>query len=347
MTKLASGNWRTQVYLGKDENGKPIRVSVTAPTKDICEWKASVIKKEHKKKLKTGLTVGKCIDQYIALSAAVLSPTTIQGYRKARRTSFQSIMNTPVTKLSDAVMQEAINEECGRITRSGRPMSAKTVQNNYGVIATAVKEISGFTFKVKLPKKVRSIKEYPDPSEVMKRIKGTDIELPCLLAMWLSFTMSEIRGLMCSSVRDGVIYIEEVVVDGAHRNIRKEQAKTSMRRRKHVLPPYIMELINTSTPYKNYALQGENKPLIGIRRDNIYRRFKKYTDGLGITFHDLRHLNASVMAQLNIPSKYAQERGGWSSPRVYETVYQHTFSKARRDVDEVINDYFEEMLSLI
>lgn len=41
------------------------------------------------------------------------------------------------------------------------------------------------------------------------------------------------------------------------------------------------------------------------------------TNGLAhITFHDLRHLNASVMLMLGIPDKYAMERGGWSSPNI-------------------------------
>lgn len=35
-----------------------------------------------------------------------------------------------------------------------------------------------------------------------------------------------------------------------------------------------------------------------------------------MTFHDLRHLNASVMAALRIPDKYAQERGGWKSDKI-------------------------------
>ena len=52
----------------------------------------------------------------------------------------------------------------------------------------------------------------------------------------------------------------------------------------------------------------------------------------------------SVMLMLNIPDKYAMERGGWKTPYVMHEVYQHTFSKERQNVDAVINRYFEDIV---
>lgn len=46
--------------------------------------------------------------------------------------------------------------------------------------------------------------------------------------------------------------------------------------------------------------------------------------GLQLSFHDLRHLSASVMLMLGVPEKYAMERGGWKTPHVMKAVYQHT-----------------------
>ena len=63
-----------------------------------------------------------------------------------------------------------------------------------------------------------------------------------------------------------------------------------------------------------------------------------------ITFHDLRHVNASVMALLRIPDKYAQERGGWKTDHIMKSVYQQTFSEERKNVDKIINTYFEERI---
>ena len=62
----------------------------------------------------------------------------------------------------------------------------------------------------------------------------------------------------------------------------------------------------------------------------------------GITFHDLRHINASVMAMLRIPDKYAQDRGGWKTDHVMKSVYTEVFSEERQRVDTVVDDYFND-----
>ena len=67
-------------------------------------------------------------------------------------------------------------------------------------------------------------------------------------------------------------------------------------------------------------------------------------NGFTLTFHDLRHLNASVMLMLGIPDKYAMERGGWATNMMLKSVYQHTFDEERRKVDEQIDGFFNALL---
>ena len=50
------------------------------------------------------------------------------------------------------------------------------------------------------------------------------------------------------------------------------------------------------------------------------------------------------MLMFGIPDKYAMERGGWSSSSVLKRVYQHTFSEERRQVDERIDGFFNDLL---
>ena len=63
-----------------------------------------------------------------------------------------------------------------------------------------------------------------------------------------------------------------------------------------------------------------------------------------MSFHDLRHMNASIMLMLGIPDKYAMERGGWSTNSTLKAVYQHTFSTERKAADRKINEYFNGLL---
>lgn len=350
--KLPSGSWRTQVY-SHTENGKKIYESFTADTKAESEYMAAQFIRDkgaavvqRKKAGKGDLTVRECIDKYIALKG-LLSPSTLEGYEKVKRTSFASIMDEKIKSLSDEKMQIAINDECKRISRRGTPMSPKTVINNYSLIATAIKKIHGAEFNVTLPRHAAQIVTLPSVPVVMSALRGLEIELPCLIALWLSFSMSEIRGLKCSSVRDGKIFIDQVVISVKGEDIEKAVPKAEKRTRAHSIPQYIMELIETQDTYKAYKETGEDRYLIALNADQIRLRFQRLMEKHGIkdmTFHRLRHMNASVMALLDIPEKYAMERGGWKTPHTMQRVYQHTFTEERQAVDVKIDAFFESMM---
>jgi hypothetical protein len=68
--KLPSGNWRVQVFVGYDENGKRIKKSFTAPTKKEASYLASdfII---NKKKKATDKTLLEAIDEYLELKSNV------------------------------------------------------------------------------------------------------------------------------------------------------------------------------------------------------------------------------------------------------------------------------------
>ena len=156
--------------------------------------------------------------------------------------------------------------------------------------------------------------------------------------MWLSFTESEIRGLTKSKSIDGnYITIREVlvIVDGVE--IRKEAAKEETRNRRHRIPGRIKQLID----------EVDGDVICPMSRSTLIKKFKRYTRQAGLidmTFHDLRHINATLMATLRIPDKYAQERGGWKTDHVMKSVYMETFSEERKRVDDIVDEYFERFV---
>lgn len=62
-------------------------------------------------------------------------------------------------------------------------------------------------------------------------------------------------------------------------------------------------------------------------------------------FHDLRHLNASIMLKLGVSDKYAMERGGWATNNIMKSVYQQTLSDERIAIDNKIDDYFNTIVA--
>ncbi len=339
--KTKSGKWHLTLFLGLDADGKQVYKSITGKTKAECTKKAEEAKRrgidaDRRPKIVDLPRVIDAVDKYIDL-CATLSPTTISGYEKIKRTAFPHLMQTPIQDLTEDLVQDAINKEAYREGRRGR-ISAHTVHNEWGLIASALWHHSRLRFDVRLPKSQPKLKYYPEPQEVMDLVVGTDIELPCLLALWLSFSMSEIRGLKFSDVRGDTITINRVLVDVGTTPTIKENAKTAARIRRHRLPPYLRDLIEQADHSTEFIVPRSH--------GQIYDRFRQIMNGAGIdiTFHDLRHLNASVMLALNVPEKYAMERGGWSTPHTMREVYQHTFSRERVQIDNKIDGYFAAML---
>ena len=167
--------------------------------------------------------------------------------------------------------------------------------------------------------------------------------------MWCTFSLSELLGIKCSDIQNGCIVINQVRVTTRNGLVEKDVAKTVTRNRAQILPDYLLDLIEQTDTYKEYKATGRDGFLLASPRSTIYHQWKRAAaaKGLNMSFHDLRHMSASVMLQLNIPEKYAQERGGWSTPHVMKTVYQHTFSAERKAVDGTINDYFNKKLKQI
>lgn len=360
--KLPSGSWNVQVYSHSefqyddsgnmilDKTGKPvvkkIYESFTDDDKATVELMAAEFKvnKRYIKNHPEKMTLNESITKYINSKDALLSPKTIEEYRKIQKNGFSELMEIKLVDLTTEMLQEAVNREAKRpnkkCTKNPKPISSKTVRTEYGLISTVIAKYNPrLDTRVSLPAKVRKIKNLPSPDAVYQLVKDTEIELPCLIAMWLSFSMSEIRGLKKSSIQGDYITINSVIVDVENKPVEKEVAKVDTRIRKHRIPPYIKQLID--------QLPAEQEYLVTLSGSAISKRFAKMitkSELPYITFHNLRHINASVMALLRVPDNYAMERGGWKSDRVMKETYTHTFSEPREHFDDLIDAYFESKM---
>lgn len=252
-TKTASGKWHAQVYLGK-RDGKAVRASVTADTKHECQDKVAELRlaglPEGAKR--PAETLGECIDRYIE-SSETLSPTTLAGYRKIRRTMFLALMDTPVDSITAESLQKAINAEMRRKSRRGHNVSAKSIKNAYGLVSASLRAFYGKVYTVKLPELPPRFLELPEVDFVIRAVQGSEIELQCMLALWLSLSMSEVRGLKYSSIRNGCIYIDQVVVDVDGHPVEKKTPRS----------PLVIAYLNARNIL--CGLSNQKRPILIIR----------------------------------------------------------------------------------
>ncbi len=362
-SRLPSGNYRKRVYdhseLILDEHGHPvidpktgklkkkrIYASVTASTSSEVELMAAEIKNNRAAVQKPSkMTLYEAITKYIEMNDALLSPSTIAGYVKMQRTGFPHIMHMPLSAFNVTMLREAVNQECKRpkLKNGSGCISSKTVINEYRLLGAVLHVYAphlDYT-SVRLPQVEHNQHHLSKPDVIFQMIQGTSIELPCLLAIWLSFTVSEILGLTKSksiSPDGNYITIRDVIVlDRNNAQVVKNKGKYSSRDRTLRIPDYIKHLIN----------QVDGDRLVTISGPALSKRFARLVKNAGIphmTFHDLRHVNASVMTILHVPDKYAQERGGWHSDAIMKSVYMQTFDEDRAAVDASIDEYFSSIV---
>lgn len=335
--QLPSGSWRCRVY--DNEIKKQVSFTSNLPGK-AGKNEAELMAREYltgkKQKKEQGRTIGECIDEYISLKENILSPTTISGYRKYRKTSLAGLCDILIKDITQQDIQAYFNKQA-------LTLSPKSIHNAHGLLSAVLGVYApDLRLKTTLPKIPKKIKHIPEVEEVWRAIYRTEIELPCLLAMWCSLRMSEIRGLKKSDIVDGVLTVERTIVNADNEHIEKDSTKTVESTRQIELPEYIISLIN--------ALPKEQEYITLVKDHALYMRFVRRLKKCGVkhmSFHDLRHLNASIMLMLGIPDKYAMERGGWATNSTLKNVYQHTFSAERKAADKKINDYFNGVLVTI
>lgn len=169
--KLPSGTWRC-IASFTDEEGKYKQKSFTAPTKKEAEYKANTFLMDKKDGMRPeNKTLGQLADAFIENRSAILSPSTIRGYRLIRKTAFQDIVNVRLGILTKEMYQKAINTYA-------KERSPKTVLSAHAFYNKLLKE-NGYDIGegVNLPQKRKTEIEIPTEEELsafLNEVKGTD-----------------------------------------------------------------------------------------------------------------------------------------------------------------------------
>lgn len=283
------------------------------------------------------LTVEQAFSDYIDSRDNILSPSTIKGYNIIKNARLQLIMDIPIFKLTLNDVQKAVNHDSERLCR-------KSIKSAISLLNTVL-EINGVELdlkKISVPQNRPKKFNIPSADAVLKVIIGSDLELPCLLAMWLSLRISEVRGLKFKDIsKDGkYISVCRSKIYLGNKDVLREQNKTEESTRTNSLPPYILELI------KKVPHQSDNDFIVDLKYEYIRKHFKKLMNdnGFEITFHKLRHIFATTLNDLGVPSEYIQKLGGWSTDNVMKSVYTHTTNSKENEFQSIIDNFFTSVI---
>lgn len=326
--KLPSGSYRVRVY---DKVTGKYR-SFTAPTKREAEHKAAEFLRYRVDTRDAKLTVREVCQRYINERSNVLSPASIDRYQRILDKQLsEDFKDTYLDKLSESIITDEVNRLCGKYT----PKTVKTTVHFFlPIIHKHRRDLS--LDDIRLPKVFPKVKDYPEPALIMRTFRGDRMELEVLLALCYGLRKEEIRGLRSSDLSGNVLTIRRVMIDvGRTSVVRENAAKTVNSIRSITVAPFVADLIQARSGDYVTSMSGQA----------IYKHFSRVMAkaGYNITFHDLRHINASVMLYLGVPDKYAMERGGWATDNTLKKVYQSTFSDQRKRFDDMVDNYFSKI----
>lgn len=332
ITKLQSGAYHTRVLIGDR------RVAITKDTYDECvaeyiALKHGVIeaKKKESNKFKT---LEEAVTEYIESRKGYRSPSTIYGYERYKKNTFQSMMKVNVFTATDQDWQNAIKEE----RRLGR--SPKYIENAWSLMAASIEAVTKKRPEIMLYPEEKNERPYLEPDEIdifVAAIKGMDVEIPALLCL-SSLRRSELLALKWDKVdmKKKVIYVQGARVRGESGLADKKQNKNDKSRRTIPIIPPLLDALQKAERKSEYVctMTGD---LTLTRINRVCRENNLPEVGL----HGLRHSFASLAYHLQIPEMIAAEIGGWNDLSTMHNIYTHLAQKDIEKRSKDFSDYFD------
>ena len=197
---------------------------------------AELDKIQKKQKNMTFLTAA---NNYIESKRNVLSPTTIRGYNSTMKTISKKFQDTNIHDITTIDIQIEINQ-------LAKGHSPKTVRNYHGFISAV---LGTFCPNIKistiLPQKVKNEPYIPsdeDIRRILERAKGTEYEIPLVLACY-GLRRSEICALRLEDIDGDMIKISKAKVLSETKEWVEKSTKTTSSTREIAIPIQIADKI--------------------------------------------------------------------------------------------------------
>lgn len=303
------------------------RYSKTFLTKEeAMEWALEI--RSHVPQYNGTLSLAGAIESYIATKENFLSPSTIDGYRRSMWSLPEWFLCLKLQEVDQLALQTCVNE-------MAETKSPKYIKNLHSLVCSAIRELRpDARYNTHLPKNSLTEAKIPSIEEIKRlhdAVKGTELELPFLLAARLGLRSSEICGLTWKSVNGNDLHIFQAYVRGKPGEWVMKSTKTTAGDRHLPMTEDILALIR--------QIPKEQERLVPMTGMDIYSRWQKVCKRLGVEyrFHDLRHLNASIMIAEGVPEKYIIDRLGHASHDMVQRVYGHVMKEKRAEINEQVN----------
>lgn len=301
-----------------------------------------------------------------------LSPTTIAGYRvNIIKHVIPKLGNIQLQKLQSYHIQELYNEKLlkGRIDNTGG-LSAKSVVYIHRVLRKALQQavkmqllqrnVADF---IELPKVKRfnpTILNDTQIQNMLNAIRETSYYLPVLLAIFAGLRRGEVLGLRWCDIdleKKTIAIFQNVIPTSSGVIIttpKTEKSNRTILLSESIIVEILKHKEGQEDIKKELAEIYQNHDLINCRMDGTPLNPSTFSSDFAdilkkhglphVRFHDLRHINATLMLKNKIPAKVASERLGHSSIGITLDLYSHVLSEMQQEAVDKLDDVIFNLL---
>lgn len=295
-----------------------------------------------------------------------LKSNTTYGYNSLIKVVRKEIGNIKTTELTTYTLRLFYNK-----LKKEYNYSSNTILHYYiliGSIIDKTKYISKITNnpnkeieKPKIIKNEASFYELEDISKLKKVLeKNTlDVKTPILLCIDTGMRREELNGLQWSDIdfNNKTISINRVRI-AVGKETKIETPKTVNSRRTILVSDYSINLLKELKNEQITLYKSNNKTLTNscfifinekcepIYPDTLSKRFNKIIKNNNlkkITFHELRHTNASLLINSNIDINSVSKRLGHANVSTTLNIYTHVLDKSKEEMANKMNEILKNV----
>jgi len=338
ISKTKSGKFQAVVYLGRDENGKMIRRTITRDREKDVKLEAARMEDAAMNASALNYEKVKVTDwfkDWLNMNENRLSPSTVALYDIYLEAHYKPYFkNLTLGKLTDVHITKFVNEK-------SRELSGTTVRKMYYPLNKALRAALKWrnpAEHVELPEKNKFTAKLMTDNEVqilLDRLRGTKYEIIILLTSWGGLRRGEIAALTWADIdfKNEVVRINKASTLGREGYVIKDKPKSQHGFREVAYPMGVFDLL------QEWQSQSKGETVFDMKPGSITHWFTKIKKELklNVRFHDLRHYHSSWLYKQGIPDQQAAKRLGHDI-QTLKQIYQHIDVDMKLATDDIIKD---------
>ena len=344
--KRKDGRWEGRVELPSTPDGKRRQKYVYADKRQECQRLVNelIYKLETSDFADAGkLTVDAYLEDWKKTYCEKLAASTQQGYKNYIDNHIKPyFQGSKLKNLKPIHIEEFYNNE-------RKKFKEKTVLQVHRILSRALGDAVKNNLITRNP---CALLDAPSPEEfeasipnveqyfaILEAARGTEHEIPVLLAGMCGLRRSEVFGLTWNDIdfEEATLTVRQAIVT-AEKKLDNKKPKSKKSSRSISIPDDVLEVLKANKSV-GYVVSTDGNVSHPGNYSHRFSNFLSKNDLPHIRFHDLRHFHATLMLEAGVALKHAQSRMGHSN--ISMTLhYQHISSKT----DAVVINKIDEFL---